>query len=68
MARHGWLGVLPRHPHNSTCVRPPVMGIHVVSTIEWLQGHRFQKQKAKSKKQKAKQRLQVVFDLFLICF
>ena len=49
MARHGWLGVLPRHPHNSTCVRPSVMGIRVVSTIEWLQGHRFQKQKANIK-------------------
>ena len=26
MARRGWRGVLPRHPHNSTCVRPSVMG------------------------------------------
>ena len=40
MARHGWLGVLPRHPQNSPCVRPSVMGIRVVSTIEWRQGHR----------------------------
>ncbi|MEB0069332.1 hypothetical protein QN387_20910, partial [Pseudomonas sp. CCI3.1] len=35
-------GVLPRHPHNSTCVRPSVMGIRVVWTLVWLQ----QKQKA----------------------
>ena len=33
--------VLPRHPHNSTCVRPSVMGIRVVWTYVWLQ----QKQK-----------------------
>ena len=26
MAHRGWRGVLPRHPHNSTCVRPSVMG------------------------------------------
>ena len=37
----GWRGVLPRHPHNSTCVRPSVRGIHVVWIIEWQQ----QKQK-----------------------
>ena len=26
MAHRGWRGVLPRHPHNSTCARPSVMG------------------------------------------
>ena len=41
MAHRGWRGVLPRHPHNSTCVRPSVMGIRVVWTYVWLQ----QKQK-----------------------
>ena len=37
MAHRGWRGVLPRHPHNSTCVRPSVMGIRVVWTFVWLQ-------------------------------
>ena len=41
MAHRGWRGVLPRHPHNSTCVLPSVMGIRVVWTYVWLQ----QKQK-----------------------
>ncbi|WP_228391527.1 hypothetical protein, partial [Pseudomonas helleri] len=29
----GWLGVLPRHPHNSTCAQPPVRGLSVVWNI-----------------------------------
>ena len=29
----GWLGVLPRHPHNSTCAQPPVMGPSVGFTV-----------------------------------
>ena len=37
MAHRGWRGVLPRHPHNSACVRPSVMGIRVVWTSAWLQ-------------------------------
>ncbi len=37
MAHRGWRGVLPRHPHNSTCVRPSMMGIRVVWTYVWLQ-------------------------------
>ena len=32
-ARLGWLGVLPRPPHNSTCVQPPVRGLSVVPTV-----------------------------------
>ena len=43
MAHRGWRGVLPRHPHNRTCVQPSVRGIRVVRTILWLQ----QKQKQK---------------------
>jgi len=54
MAHRGWRGVLPRHPHNSTCVRPSVRGIRVACTIEWQQQK--QKQKAKSKSKKIKQR------------
>ena len=38
--RHCYGGT-PRHPHNSTCVRPSVRGTRVVWTIAWLQ----QKQK-----------------------
>ena len=34
----GWLGVLPRHPHNSTCVQPPVMGPSVVPTVSVAAG------------------------------
>ena len=45
MAHRGWRGVLPRHPHNSTCVRPSVRGIRVAWTIEWLQQKQKQKQK-----------------------
>jgi len=45
MAHRGWRGVLPRHPHNSTCVRPSVMGIRVVWTYVWLQQKQKQKQK-----------------------
>ena len=37
MAHRGWRGVLPRHPHNSTCVRPPVRGARVVFKIGWQQ-------------------------------
>ncbi|MCF3195863.1 hypothetical protein LRQ05_23835, partial [Pseudomonas bubulae] len=48
MAHRGWRGVLPRHPHNSTCVRPSVRGIRVACTIEW------QQQKQKKAKAKAK--------------
>jgi hypothetical protein len=47
MAHRGWRGVLPRHPHNSTCVRPSVMGIRVVWTYVWLQQKQKQKQKQK---------------------
>jgi hypothetical protein len=45
MAHRGWRGVLPRHPHNSTCVRPSVMGIRVVWAYVWLQQKQKQKQK-----------------------
>ena len=45
LAHRGWRGVLPRHPHNSTCVRPSVRGIRVAWTIEWLQQKQKQKQK-----------------------
>ena len=34
----GWLGVLPRHPHNSTCVQPPVMGPSVAPTVSVAAG------------------------------
>ena len=43
----GWLGVLPRHPHNSTCVQPPVMGPSVVPTVSVAAGILFLKLKAK---------------------
>ena len=45
LAHRGWRGVLPRHPHNSTCVRPSVRGIRVVWIIEWQQLKQKQKQK-----------------------
>ena len=52
----GWRGVLPRHPHNSTCVRPSVRGIHVAWLIEWPQ----QKQKHRQRqRQKHRQNLVV---------
>ena len=45
MAHRGWRGVLPRHPHNSTCVRPSVRGIHVAWLIEWPQQKQRQRQR-----------------------
>ena len=48
----GWLGVLPRHPHNSTCVQPSVRGLSVVPTVSVAAG---MTPKANSKQQITKQ-------------
>ena len=49
MAHRGWRGVLPRHPHNSTCVRPSVRGIHVAWLIEWPQQKQKQRQRQRQR-------------------
>ena len=41
----GWLGVRSRHPHNSTCVQPPVRGTRVDPKIAWLQQRQRQRQR-----------------------
>ena len=47
MAHRGWRGVLPRHPHNSTYVRPSVRAF---ASPAQSSGHNKSKSKSKSKK------------------